>query len=190
MASTIEDIIAEITEYIDSCKPQMFSGSNIVVNRDDMDNLLDELKRATPIEIERYQKIISNQEQILANAQSKADAIIAQAQIKTDELISEHEIMQQAYAQANEVVMIATKQAQDTIDKATKEANEIRASAMAYTDDMLKAIQEILVKSMDTTRRNADSYLNTMQGYLDIVTKNRLEINPNIEAAIPNQKVN
>lgn len=188
MASTIEDIIAEIAEYVDSCKPQMFSSSNIIVNRDDIDNLLDELKRATPVEIERYQRIIANQEQILANAQSKADAIIAQAQVKTDELVSEHQIMTQAYAQANQVVMIATKDAQDILDKANNDANEIRTSAIAYTDNLLKSVQEVLVRSMDTTKRTNDSYLNTMQGYLDVVTKNRLELNPNIEAAIPNQK--
>ena len=41
MASTIEDIIDEIMEYIDSCKPSAFSSSKIIVNRDDIDNLFD-----------------------------------------------------------------------------------------------------------------------------------------------------
>ena len=189
MASTIEDIISEITEYVDSCKPQMFSGSNIIVNRDDMDNLLDELKRATPVEIERYQRIIQNQEQILADAQRKAEAIVAAAQVKEDELVAEHKIMQEAYARGNQVINSATATAQDMLNKAQMDANEIRASAMQYADDLLKGMQEVLVRSMDTTRRSADSYLTTMQGYLDVVTKNRLELNPNVEAAIPNQKV-
>lgn len=188
MASKIEDIILEITEYIDQCKPQMLSSANIIVNRDDIENLLDELRQATPEEIRKYQKIISNQEAILADARSKADAIVAQAEVKTQDLVSEHQIMQQAYAQANEVVMVATKQAQDLIDKATRDANGIRTGAIAYTDDLLKTVQEVLVRSMGTTRNQADSYLNTMQQYLDVVTKNRLELNPNnIEAAVPSE---
>ena len=119
MASRIEQIIEEIEEYIDGCKYQALSSSKIIVNKDELEELLNELRSKTPEEIKRYQKIISNKEAILADAQAKADAIIAKAQVKTDELVSEHQIMQQAYAQANEVVMIATKQAQEILDNAT-----------------------------------------------------------------------
>lgn len=185
MASKIEDIIEQIEDYIDTCKPAAFSGSKIVVNRDELDAYLDDLKTTTPEEIKRYQKIISNKEAILADAKNKADAIIAEAQIQTSELVSEHQIMQQAYAQANEVVMIATKQAQDMLDKATQDANDIRTGAVAYTDELLKSVQEILVHSMDTTRTRSEQYLNQMQGYLDVVTKNRLELAPEAESAIP-----
>lgn len=176
MASRIEEIIEEIEDYIDSCKPSAFSSSKIVVNRDELEGLLEELRTKTPDEIKRYQKIISNKEAILADAQSKADAIIAQAQIQTNELVSEHQIMQQAYAQANEVVMIATKNAQEMLDKATEDANNIRLSAISYTDDLLKKIEDVLVGSMDTTRARTDSYLASMQGFLDVVISNRMEL--------------
>ena len=176
MASRIEEIIEEIEDYIDSCKPSAFSSSKIVVNRDELEGLLEELRTKTPDEIKRYQKIISNKEAILADAQSKADAIIAQAQIQTNELVSEHQIMQQAYAQANEVVMIATKNAQEMLDKATEDANNIRLSAISYTDDLLKRIEDVLVSSMDTTRARTDSYLASMQGFLDVVISNRMEL--------------
>lgn len=176
MASRIEEIIEEIEDYIDSCKPSAFSSSKIVVNRDELEGLLEELRTKTPDEIKRYQKIISNKEAILADAQSKADAIIAQAQIQTNELVSEHQIMQQAYAQANEVVMIATKNAQEMLDKATEDANNIRLGAISYTDELLRKIEEVLVSSMDTTRARTDSYLASMQGFLDVVISNRMEL--------------
>lgn len=181
MASRIEEIIEEIEEYIDSCKPSAFSSSKIVVNRDELEGLLEELRTKTPEEIKRYQKIISNKEAILADAQSKADAIIAQAQIQTNELVSEHQIMQQAYAQANEVVMIATKNAQDMLDKATEDANNIRLGAISYTDELLKSVENVLVNSMDTTRARTDSYLSTMQGFLDVVVANRRELSADSE---------
>ena len=62
MASRIEQIIEEIEEYIDGCKPQTFSSSKIIVNREEMEELLNELRIKTPEEIKRYQKIISNKE--------------------------------------------------------------------------------------------------------------------------------
>ncbi len=182
MASAIEDIIDELEEYIDSCKPSsIFSDSKITVNRDDIENLLEELRTKTPEEIRRYQKIISNKEAILADARAKADQIIAEAQITTNELVSEHQIMQQAYAQANEVVMIATKQAQEMLDAATKDANDIRTGAIAYTDQLLKSIQDVLTSSIDTTRSRNEQYLKTMQGYLDVVVANRTELAPETE---------
>ncbi len=178
MSSRIEQIIDEIEEYIESCKFQPLSSTKIVVNKEEMDEYIAELRRKTPDEIKRYQKIISNKEAILADAQAKADQIIAQAQIQTNELVSEHQIMQQAYAQANEVVMIATKQAQEILDTATNEANSIRMSAMAYTDDRLKGLEDLLINTIDTSRARYDNLLTSLQGYLDMVVTNRMELFP------------
>lgn len=191
MSSKIEQMIEEIEEYIDDCKFQPFSSTNIVVNKEEIEELIAELRTKTPEEIKRYQKIISNKEAILADAQQKADQIIAQAQIETTQLVSEHQIMQQAYAQANEVVMIATKQAQEILDNATNEANSIRLYAMSYTDDKLKSLEDILTNSIDTSKARYDSLLNSLQGFLDVVSSNRAELFPaEVEASEPEKSEN
>ena len=133
-------IIDDIEEFIDSCKYQPLSNTKIIVNRDEIDELIKELRLKTPDEIRRYQKIISNKDAILEDAQSKADAIIADAQAKAQELVTQHEIMQKAYAQANDTINAANKQAQEILDSATQDANSIRLSAITYTDDMLSLI--------------------------------------------------
>ncbi len=177
MASRIEEIIEEIEEYIGDCKFQTFSNQKIIVDKDEIDSLLSELKAKTPDEIRKYQKIISNKEAILADAQAKADSIIAEAQIQTNELVSEHQIMQQAYAQANEIVSIATKQAQEIMDKATTDANEIRQSAIAYTDDMMKTMESILAHALETSKANYDTLIRDLQESQRVVTTNRRELN-------------
>ena len=58
MSSRMEQIIEEIEEYIDNCKYQPLSSTKIVVNKDELEELLTELKMKTPEEIKRYQKII------------------------------------------------------------------------------------------------------------------------------------
>ncbi len=189
MSSKIEQVIDEIEEYLDSCKYVAFSQSNISVNREEIEELVAELRAKTPEEIRRYQKIISNKEAILADAQQKADQIIAQAQIQTNELVSEHQIMQQAYAQANEVVMIATKQAQEILDNATNEANSIRMYAMTYTDDKLKGLEDILVNSIDTSKARYDNLINSLQGFLDVVSANRAELFPSVPEPKVEKKV-
>ena len=178
MSSRIEQIIEEIEDYIDGCKYQPLSTTKIIVNKEELEELVAELRSKTPEEIKRYQKIIKNKEAILADAQAKADQIIADAHIQTNELVSEHQIMQQAYAQANEVVMIATKQAQEILDNATNEANNIRMGAMAYTDDQLRGIEDILMNSIDTSKARYENLINSLQGYLDVVSANRAQLFP------------
>ena len=71
MTSRIEQIIEEIEEYIDSCSYQPFSKKNIVVDKEEIEELLRELRMKTPDEIKRYQKIISNKEAILNDARAR-----------------------------------------------------------------------------------------------------------------------
>ena len=134
MSSRIEQIIEEIEEYVDSCKFQPLSSTKIVVNKEELEELLRELRMKTPDEIKRYQKIISNKDAILADAQSKADAIIADAKTQAQQMVTESEVMQQAYAQSNELLENTNQQAQEIMDNATTDANNIRMGALQYTD--------------------------------------------------------
>ena len=176
MSSRIEQIIEEIEEYIDSCKFQPLSTSKIIVNKDQMDELLRELRMKTPDEIKRYQKIIANKDAILADAQAKAESMLQEAQIQTSELVSEHEIMQQAYAQANEIVTAATEQAQQILDNATNDANDIRIGAMQYTDDLLANAENIIGHTLDSYTTKYDGLMNSLQECFDMVRNNRSEL--------------
>ena len=149
MSSRIEQIIQEIEEYVDSCKFQPLSTTKIVVNKEEIEEYLRELRLKTPDEIKRYQKIISNKDAILEDAQAKADSLIADAQAKAQELVTQHEIMQKAYAQANDTINAANKQAQEILDSATQDANSIRLSAITYTDDMMANIGSVLNQTLE-----------------------------------------
>ena len=190
MNSKIEQTIEELEQYIDTCKPQAFSSNKIIVNKDQIEELLTELRLRTPEEIKRYQKMISNKEAILADAKAKADAIIAQAEVTHTELVSEHQIMQQAYAQANEVVMLATKQAQEILDKATNDANNIRMSAISYTDGLLKNLEVILNQAVGNSKTRFEALLNDLNHSLQIVVANRAELMPEVpeEEPVPTPK--
>ena len=176
MSSRIEQIIDEIEEYIDNCKFQPLSTTKIIVNKDQIDELLRELRMKTPEEIKRYQKIIDNKDAILADAQTKADTMIQEAKAKTDELVSDHEIMQQAYAQANEIVTQATAQAQDIVDNATRDANAIRIGAIQYTDDLLANAESIIGHTLDSYTTKYDGLINSLQECYDTVRSNRAEL--------------
>ena len=178
MSSRIEQLIDELEEYIESCKPKFMSSSEIIVNKEEIDELLRDLRMKTPDEIRRYQKIISNKEAILNDARAKAEALINEATLHTNELINEHEIMQQAYAQANEVVSMASQQAQEILDNATIEANNVRAAAMQYMDDMLAHLENIITSATQSARSGYENFTLSMNQYRDIIQSNRNELHP------------
>lgn len=178
MSSKIEQLIDEIEEFIDGCKYKALSNTQIIVDKEQIDELLRELRMKTPEEIKRYQKIISNKEAILADAREKAASLINEATVHTNELINEHEIMQQAYAQANEVVTLATNQAQEILDTATIEANTMREAAMRYTDDMLANVENIIAQSMEGAAFRYEQLMTGLNNCYETVKANRAELFP------------
>lgn len=181
--SRIEQLINEIEEYIDSCKFQPLSTSKIIVNKEELDELLVELRLRIPDEIKQYQKIISNQEAIINEAHTQANAILADATAQTNELVNEHEIMQKAYAEANRVVEEAQQQAQAIVDSAAVDANSIRQGAIDYTDDMLRSLQTIMSHTMEESRRHLEAFNASLQSTYDIVTANRNELSAGVSNA-------
>ena len=176
--SKIEQIITEIEEYIDNCKFQPLSTSKIIVNKDEIDELLAELRLRTPDEIKKYQKIIANKDAILNDAKERAEAMVSEATAHINQLVSEHEIMQQAYAQANEIVTAATDQAQEILDSATQDANSIRLSAITYTDDMMANIGSVLTQTLEDAGGKYKGFIDALQACMDVVNHNRQELAP------------
>lgn len=181
MSSKIEQVIGEIEDYIADCKYATFSNTNILVDKDRIDELLRDLRKRTPEEIKIYQKIISHKEAIFRDAREKADAMLSMAQAETDRMVEENEIMQQAYAQAAEVVKQAMDQAQQIVDAATIEANNVKQSAMEYTFSQLSTLQDIISHSINTAETKYNDLIMQLKGCESIISKNRSELYPSVE---------
>lgn len=187
--SRIEQIISEIEDYISSCKPIPLSSTKIAVNKDEIDELIRELRLKTPDEIKKYQKLISNKEAILSDAKEQAERMIAEAQVHTEELINEHEIMQRAVEQANAVIADASAKAQQIVDKAAEDANNIRLGAIQYTDDMLANLQMIIEHSLENNKVKYDALMSSLNKDLNIVVSNRKELHPEPESDIDEEEL-
>jgi cell division septum initiation protein DivIVA len=174
--SKIEQVISEIEEYIDSCKFVKLSQTKIIVNKDEIDELLRELRLKTPDEIKKYQKIIANKEAILNDAKDRADSMISEATAHITELVSEHEIMQQAYKEANQVIEQAQLQAQQILDSATTDANNIRSGAVQYTDEILANIQDVLTNGMNNFQNIQGNMMASLNSSLEVVVSSRKEL--------------
>ena len=86
--------------------------------------------------------------------------------------------------------MLATKQAQEILDKATNDANNIRMSAISYTDSLLKNLEVILNQAVGNSKTRFEALLNDLNHSLQIVVANRAELMPEVpeEEPVPTPK--
>ncbi len=187
MVNRIDQVIDEIYEFVEGCKPTTFSPNKVAVPKEELYDLLDELRVRTPDEIKRYQKIIANRDSIIAAAEEKAESIIEDAKAKARQLVSEHEIMQQAYARANEMVSAAGSEADEMLKSANSDADQIRTGALNYANDIMTDMERILAEAYEATRSRAEGLIAVLKENYEVVATNRNELytqlNPE-EAAI------
>ncbi len=175
-ASRIEQLIEDIYEFVESCRMQPLSSTKVIVPKDELYDLLDELRLRTPDEIKRYQKIIANRDAIIADAENKAEQILANTRDKAKELLNEHEIMQQAYYEANEMIMQASQEADRLRREANEEANQIRTGVLVYSNDILNEIEKVVTGVYEASLSRYDSFLNGLGNNLEVIRQNKREL--------------
>lgn len=175
-ASRIEQLIEDIYEFVESCRMQPLSSTKVIVPKDELYDLLDELRLRTPDEIKRYQKIIANRDAIIADAEEKSENIIRQTREKAKEMLNEHEIMQQAYYQANEMIMQASEEADRLRKDASEEAEQIRTGALVYSNEVLTEVENVLANAYEGAVAKYDGFIGTLKGNLEVIYTNKKEL--------------
>lgn len=193
MAQTrIEQIIEEIYEYIEGCKVSPLNQAKVIVQKEELYNMLDELRLRTPDEVKRCQKIIAQREAITAKANSDGAEIIREAeekaaQIEADalehaqQLVEENEIMQKAFAQANDMIQNAKKQAQKIVDDADVYSKQVREGALGYTNDVLTTVGKVLSDAYRDTKDRSDVLISSLRNSLATLQQNQEELQEAID---------
>ena len=174
--SRIEQKIEDIYGFVESCKMQSFSSTKVIVPKNDLYDLLDDLRRDAPEEIKRYRKMLSQRDAILEDAEKKAADILADAQEQYSALVEEHNIMQEAYQQAEITVANANEEAERIIANARKQADEMGSGAIYYTTDMMNMAEKVIAKAYESTLNNSKALETALSGYLEIIRKNKAEL--------------
>ena len=176
----IEDMIDEIEIFVENCKYQPLSQTKVVVVKDELMNMLNELKLRLPTEIERSNKIMRNKDLILAEARTRSDAIITESVNEANRMIDQHEITRLANIRSEEILEMARNQAQQIVDQASDEANEIRLGAMYYTKDKLTEMRDIFTKVHDMEKENYRTLIESLENDTYVVETNMSEMEANI----------
>ncbi len=175
--SKLEDVIDEIETYLNGCKPKTFATNQIVVEKGQMEIYLDELRAKLPNEIKVYQKICSQKESILQEAQETHDQMIAEAQEKIRYMIEHHDIVAQATEIANQIVADAQRQADEVISAANNDADVIRSGAIAYTDGLLANLENMISSTLENSTQKFNQFSAVLASSQKQIRANRNELN-------------
>lgn len=137
------ELLDQIEEIIESGTNVPFTGGKCLVNRDEVLEILQEIRLRLPEDMKHAKRIVEEKERILAEAQQEAENIINNAESRIAALVDEHEITKKAYEQA-EVI----------ISNAKKNAREIRLGTREYADSILSKVEDILEETLDVIKMN------------------------------------
>ena len=126
---------------IDEAKPARFSPGKIMIEKDVLMTVIEELRKQIPGEIERSHKIILNKDAILEDARVKSQQMIDQAARDAGELIDQNEVVEMAKMRANEIETHAKDTARSVVHNANEEADQIRAGALRYINEIMEDVQ-------------------------------------------------
>lgn len=136
--------IDELQRMIEEAKAVPLS-SSAVVNRDEILELLAQLKEEVPDEIRQARWMARDRDELLDRARKEGQRILAEAREGRDRLLSR-----------TEIVHAAERDAERLIDDAKERAAKIRLEAEDYVDQKLAAFEILLNKTLATVARGRE----------------------------------
>ncbi len=136
--------IDELQVLIEEAKAVPLS-SSAVINREELLELLAQLKEEIPDEVRQARWMSRDREELLARARKEAERVIAESQEQRDRLLSR-----------TEIVHAAEREAERITDEAKEKAARMRMEAEDYIDQKLAAFEILLNKTLTTVARGRE----------------------------------
>ena len=119
--------------------------SEVRVHKEELSDLLNELRETIPEELKEARWIVKEREEMLAAAEREAERILGEGRERQTQLVAEHE-----FTGAAELA------SEDIIDDARAEERETRLGAEDYADEILGTLEINLSKFIAAIHRSRE----------------------------------
>lgn len=165
----VSELLDSLYEMIDEAKGGF--GGVCRIDRDKALDILDEVRRLFPVEVEEAQRIMANRLEYMAKAEKDADRVRKQAEEQARQMIDESEIQTRVKAKATEIIREterkrdeiihqAETQAQDLTSKAEKRSADLQRVANNYCEDVLRRTEEALNEALGEVQKSRSQFRN------------------------------
>jgi F0F1-type ATP synthase membrane subunit b/b' len=126
--------------------------SSALLNRDEVLELIDELKSSLPDEIKQARWVVKDREELLAKARRDAEVMVEQARAEQLRLASHEAVVERANEESERIL----QQAEDDARKLRLEAEDYVDAKLAQLENVLQKILEDMIGSNDALSRTID----------------------------------
>ena len=140
MANDVNRLIDMIYERIEDAKSPALKPSMSMVDRDELLDLLDELRAQLPVEIKRAQELLSARDKFVDDAKRDVERMMRQAELDAKAKVSDSEVLYAAKEKARQMVA----RAEDRCRQLYQVTNEYAEDALARTEEAVQlALDEV-----------------------------------------------
>ena len=144
LLETLEDIV-------ESARSMPFTES-VLVNKNDILDLVKEIRLKLPDELKQAKWIKEERERIMAEAHKDADDIVKEAENRIISMIDEHEITRKAYDKKEEIVA----EANENYRIMAKESKEYADELLAGVENTVKLLEDTLLNVEATIKQTVE----------------------------------
>lgn len=137
----VEAKLHQLERLVAEAKAVPLSAS-VMVNRAEVNGLVDDLRRALPDELTQARWVVKERDEILERARSDAERLLEEARDERDRLVSEQEVVRNADDRAERMV-----------EEAREHARQIRLEAEDYVDAKLANFEVVLTKTLSAVEK-------------------------------------
>lgn len=141
--------IDELIEIVESARAMPMSAS-CVINRAQVLDLLDDLRKGMPEEMDRAKRVLADRESVLAEGRREADRLLERTRSERDSIIGNTDVSREARGAAERI-----------LNAAREEADQIRTDADDYVDQKLANFEVVLTKTLQAVGRGRDKMRGT-----------------------------
>ena len=145
-SSDVLHLIDMLYELVDEAKNAAFSSDKCVISRNEVLDMLGELRSQLPVELKKAQDLIRARDEYVAAAKREAERIRQDAELEAKTIVSESRITQEARERGHEIVRRAEERAKVMMQV----SNEYAEDALRRTEE---AIQMALGEMQESRAR-------------------------------------
>jgi len=137
------EILEKLQSEVENAPSMPLISNKIIIEKDELLDLIDELRSSLPEEVKEARKVLDDEERIRVAAKRKADGLLEEARAQKQQLIETSAITKNAYEEADAI-----------IKQAKAEAGKLRVRSIEYITNLLGKAQDDLREVIATIDDN------------------------------------
>ena len=143
MANDINRLIDMLFERIEDAKSPALKPNMSLVDRDEILDLLEELRAQLPVEIKRAQELLAARDKFVEEAKRDVERMKRQAELDAKTKVSE-----------SEVIYAAKEKARQIVGRAEERSRQLYQVANEYAEDALARTEEAVQAALDEVKQS------------------------------------